>query len=168
MLAANFKGMTVPVGRRECGTDGECEKSSTYGFDFGVRQLARALATQYSVLIVHLSFSLVRAGVPARREAYHDPQRRGNRLRRCCLRSPGSEQGLSGRNGHSRSLRGHNVARGVAISLADRHADRPGLFHADQRQRGSEKRHVLAEVRHLVHALAGVFDLPEIVHHRRD
>jgi hypothetical protein len=48
-----------------------------YEGGFGRRQLARALAAQHSILIVHISISLVSAGIVnfsasrRRREAYH-------------------------------------------------------------------------------------------------
>jgi hypothetical protein len=45
---------------------------------------------------------------------------------------------------------------------------RPRLFHSQQGEGSAEQRHVFAEVDHVVHALVGIFDVPEIVHSGRN
>ena len=69
--------MLVSIGRRRRGTERKGNKPSTYAAGFGGRQFARALATQHSILIIHVFTSLMNAGIltfSARhyREAYHE------------------------------------------------------------------------------------------------
>lgn len=58
--------MLVSIRRRICSTERKGNKPSTHVVGFGWRQLARAPATQHSILIIHIFHiftSLVRAGI---------------------------------------------------------------------------------------------------------